>query len=865
MTTYNVTSGQTISGLTLNGGYLFINSGGIANGTIVNSGGGELIAGGIANGTVLNSGGEQIYSGGIANSTIVNSGGYETIDSGGIANGTIVNSGGSELIFAGGIASGTIVSSGGDLYMQLTSGVIESGSNGGYIINGVTIHNGALLSVELDTGATFFGLVVSAGCSEDIYGGIASGTIINSGGQETTYAGGIANGTIVNSGGYEIINFGNTGSGTTFSNLGGTANSTIVNSGGYQILDSGGIANGTIVNSGGSEIISAGGIASGTVVNDGGILAFSPTSVINNLNVQKGASLDLISTTATASTVNNLNQLVIMNGSLLVDTIGLSGTYTNIAFTTSPDGNGGTFITEQTVSTSGTVATFLVIESSIGNHGYAVIDSSSNIALNLDSLQAYASKIVSITQSGTPTPMNIIASQSTSDLSALGLISGPYNLIVTNPGASATLQGGNWNDTLIGGTGNDILVGGLGNDTLTGGAGIDTAVYSSALSNYTITKNTNGFTVTDKTGTEGTDTLTNIDRLHFSDVNVALDLNGNAGQVAKILGAVFGSGAVSNQLYVGIGLSYLDSGMSYSDLAALELNSAGALSHDAIVTRLWTNVVGSAPTAANKAPYLDMLNNGMKVGDLGVLAADTGLNINNINLAGLTQTGIEYTSMAGANILTGTSGNDTITGSSGNDLIMGLSGNDIIRGGAGNDVIDGGSGIDTSTYSSVRSNYTLVNNTSHFTVSSAVDGADTLINIERLQFSDVDVALDINGNAGQVAKILGAVFGAGSVSNQQYVGIGLNYLDNGMSYSDLAALAINAAGAKTNDAIVTLLWTNVVGSTPTDVNKAPYLDMLNQGQITVGGLGVLAAETSLNINNIHLVGLAQTGLEFIHV
>jgi len=421
------------------------------------------------------------------------------------------------------------------------------------------------------------------------------------------------------------------------------------------------------------------------------------------------------------------------------------------------------------------------------------------------------------------------------------------------------------NDVMIGTNNSDVLRGFGGNDYIDGGNGIDTSVYSSALSNYTITKNTNGFTVTDKTGTEGTDTLTNIDRLHFSDVNVALDLNGNAGQVAKILGAVFGSGAVSNQLYVGIGLSYLDSGMSYSDLAALELNSAGALSHDAIVTRLWTNVVGSAPTAANKASYLDMLNNGMKVGDLGVLAADTGLNINNINLAGLTQTGIEYTSMAGANILTGTSGNDIIAGASGNDLIMGLSGNDIITGGGGNDVIDGGSGIDTSTYSSVRSNYTLVNNTSHFTVSSAVDGIDSLINIERLQFSDVDVALDINGNAGQVAKILGAVFGAGSVSNQQYVGIGLNYLDNGMSYSDLAALAINAAGAKTNDAIVTLLWTNVVGSAPTDVNKAPYLDMLNQGQITVGGLGVLAAETSLNINNIHLVGLAQTGLEFIHV
>ena len=35
--------------------------------------------------------------------------------------------------------------------------------------------------------------------------------------------------------------------------------------------------------------------------------------------------------------------------------------------------------------------------------------------------------------------------------------------------------------------------------------------------------------------TDGTDQLTNIERLQFTDKNVALDLNGNAGTTAKIL------------------------------------------------------------------------------------------------------------------------------------------------------------------------------------------------------------------------------------------------------------------------------------------------------------------------------------------
>ncbi len=40
-------------------------------------------------------------------------------------------------------------------------------------------------------------------------------------------------------------------------------------------------------------------------------------------------------------------------------------------------------------------------------------------------------------------------------------------------------------------------------------------------------------------GTDGTDTLTNVERLKFSDFSVAPDVSGYAGTTAKILGAVF--------------------------------------------------------------------------------------------------------------------------------------------------------------------------------------------------------------------------------------------------------------------------------------------------------------------------------------
>lgn len=85
-----------------------------------------------------------------------------------------------------------------------------------------------------------------------------------------------------------------------------------------------------------------------------------------------------------------------------------------------------------------------------------------------------------------------------------------------------------------------------------------------------------------------------------------------------------------------------------------------------------------------------------------------------------------------------------------------------------------------------------------------------------------------------------------------------------MSYSNLAGLAVNAAGLKTNDQIVYTLWNNVVGTIATATDKAPFIDLLAHG-MSVGDLAKLAADTSLNTTNINLVGLAATGIEYLPV
>ena len=201
-------------------------------------------------------------------------------------------------------------------------------------------------------------------------------------------------------------------------------------------------------------------------------------------------------------------------------------------------------------------------------------------------------------------------------------------------------------------------------------------------------------------------------------------------------------------------------------------------------------------------------------------------------------------------------------GGSGNDVLIGNAANNIFRGNRGSDNIDGGAGIDTAVFLQQKSAYTISKTATGITASFGGD-IDTMVNVERLQFANVKVAFDLEGSAGQTAKILGAVFGKASVANKEYAGIGLSLLDGGMGYEQLAALAMNAAGKSASTDVVTLLWTNLFGSGPTVAQAAIYVALLDNREISVGGLTVLAANTSLNTDSINLVGLSQMGLEYI--
>jgi hypothetical protein len=96
----------------------------------------------------------------------------------------------------------------------------------------------------------------------------------------------------------------------------------------------------------------------------------------------------------------------------------------------------------------------------------------------------------------------------------------------------ATIDGTSGNDTLNGTSGDDTLTGFAGNDTIDGGDGTDKAVFSGAAADYLILHDalTGTFTVVDKEptvdGDDGTDVVTDVETLEFSDLNI--DLTGGS-------------------------------------------------------------------------------------------------------------------------------------------------------------------------------------------------------------------------------------------------------------------------------------------------------------------------------------------------
>ena len=154
--------------------------------------------------------------------------------------------------------------------------------------------------------------------------------------------------------------------------------------------------------------------------------------------------------------------------------------------------------------------------------------------------------------------------------------------------------GGDSDDTLIGNALDNRLVGGAGNDTLYGGAGLDTAVYKTDRVAHNLSTVKGGFSIS---GPEGTDAITGVERLQFSDKKIAMDLapSEHAGQALEFIG-VLAPSLVHAPSIVGVILGLIDGGTAVGSGLATALNRLRESEAKSKVVILLTDGVSNAGT-----------------------------------------------------------------------------------------------------------------------------------------------------------------------------------------------------------------------------------------------------------------------------
>lgn len=179
---------------------------------------------------------------------------------------------------------------------------------------------------------------------------------------------------------------------------------------------------------------------------------------------------------------------------------------------------------------------------------------------------------------------------------------------------------------------------------------------------------------------------------------------------------------------------------------------------------------------------------------------------------------------------------ENVNGGSGNDQIIGNEKNNRISGNGGSDTIDGGLGVDVFICKGKKSEYQVIKSSNDsWRISdqqSGRDGSDLLTRVERLQFLDSIIALDVAETPGQAYRIYKAAF------NRTPDAGGLGYwiakMDNGMNTVDVAARFIDSPEFRTlygqnpsNADFLTKVYTNVLGRTPDQGGYTWWLNELN--------------------------------------
>jgi hypothetical protein len=499
------------------------------------------------------------------------------------------------------------------------------------------------------------------------------------------------------------------------------------------------------------------------------------------------------------------------------------------------------------------------------------------------------------------------------------------NLGINSTTGARFLVGTSNADVLAGTGADDKLEGDGGNDMIDGGAGNDTAVFRGVRSNYTFSVLANGdLQVTSKDGSDGVDTLHSIEVLQFADgtsvksADVAADTtppaaptlavtknaNGYAttGSTPAVTGAAEANSTIkvytSENVLVGttkadangvwsLTTQPFSDGTGYKVYATATDAAGNTSAASSLVTfnidahepvRPTLNLqytpgsnIATFSGTGEAGTHIDVVRAGATVDDYVFIASATVGSDSNWSVTtsplpnGTYQVNVVSSDLADNS--TASLNNVTFTVANSTNL-TGTAANDKLTAPAGSNAIDGQGGIDTVVYAGPRANYTVAKETWGYGVTDKVGngGHDAVINVERLQFSDGAVALDINGSAGQAYRLYQAALDRPAESAG--LGFWIYQLDRGLSLDDMVQDIINTQpefikkyGANPTDAeFVNLLYANVLHRAPDAAGYDFWLNALTKHDTTHVGIVKFFSESPEN--QAQVIGSIQDGIAY---
>lgn len=181
--------------------------------------------------------------------------------------------------------------------------------------------------------------------------------------------------------------------------------------------------------------------------------------------------------------------------------------------------------------------------------------------------------------------------------------------------------------------------------------------------------------------------------------------------------------------------------------------------------------------------------------------------------------------------------------------------------------ISGGTGTDTLQINVSSKNVTFQSDLKQFVYTNADRSfAGVYLNsVERVQFSDRSLALDVDGNAGQTYRLYKAAFDR--TPDNSGLGYWINQMDSGASLKTVAQgfvssnefIALNGANP-TSTQLTTSLYQHVLGRAPDSTGLSYWVTQLDTG--TMSRSDVLLGFSESTENKIAVSGQIQNGIEY---